>query len=516
MRDRRNTILLTGATGLLGRSLLRDLAAEGRQLAVLVRRSRSVDAATRVDQLLADWQQIAGETVPCPVVLEGDIADERLGLSTEAFEWVTAHVGEVIHSAASLAFDRRDTDGEPYTSNVEGTSHVLEVCRQAGIRRLHHVSSAYVCGLRQGVVREDELDVGQASGNDYERSKILSETAVRQADFLEACTVYRPSVIVGDLVHGFTNTFHGFYRPLRIVTPFLAEFYKAGVTGDALVEVLGLDGSERKNLVPVDWVSAVMTRIIQSPRLHGRTYHLTTDHPTPVSLLRRVYEELALERAARLPEGSSAASFFGDDVGSSGLELLFNEQMQVYRSYWRDDPTFDAAQTLRAVPDLPSPRLDEEALRRLCSFALDHNFRWVSASRRRVITPRSLLEQALGPADWHADPLEMTGGSVTSIGLAADGPGGGQWTFRFDREGTPAWSVGLMPGRPTVRLSATLLGDVLDGRHAVGDLHERGELLVEGTLDAEPVVSSLRTVLEACRKDGTSSTRGRTAAATTA
>ena len=34
-------ILLTGATGLLGRSLLRDLAAAGRRIAVIVRGSKT-------------------------------------------------------------------------------------------------------------------------------------------------------------------------------------------------------------------------------------------------------------------------------------------------------------------------------------------------------------------------------------------------------------------------------------------------------------------------------------------
>ena len=61
MNDR--YLLLTGATGLLGRSLLRDLSAAGRRLAVLVRAGRTDSAESRVDELLADWQEVAGAAV---------------------------------------------------------------------------------------------------------------------------------------------------------------------------------------------------------------------------------------------------------------------------------------------------------------------------------------------------------------------------------------------------------------------------------------------------------------------
>ena len=367
-------ILLTGATGLLGRFLLRDLTAQGRQVAVLVRGSKTANAESRVDELLHDWWNVAGVEVPRPVVLAGDITVPRLGLSAAALEWVEAHVGEVVHAAASLAFDRRANDGEPYASNVQGTAHVLELCRTAGIRRLHHVSTAYVCGLRRGRVLETELDVGQTPGNDYERSKIEAERLVRAADWLDMRTVCRPSIIVGDLVNGFTNTFHGFYKPLRIVQPFVESFVRASLEPGSLLGVLGMTGAERKNLVPVDWVSAVMSRIILDSALHGSTYHLTSTRPTSVGLLCAVFEQMVKEMAVRPPaaDAGGPAPAFDPAV----VARLFSDQMEVYRAYWRDDPEFDATATSRAAPDLLAPPLDEATLRRLCRFAIDARFRW--------------------------------------------------------------------------------------------------------------------------------------------
>ena len=486
-------LLLTGATGLLGRSLLRDLSWAGRRLAVLVRPNRAATAAERVDDLLSDWLEIAGEHIPVPVVLEGDISSPNCGLSTEAIDWVSQNVGEVVHSAASLSFDYREADGEPYRSNVEGTGHVLALCERAGIRKMHHVSTAYVCGLREGTVREDELDVGQESGNDYEKSKVQSEKSVREATFLDTLTVHRPSVIVGDLVTGFTNTFHGFYRPLRILQPVLAALVENAVSDVALIEELGMDGSEEKNLVPADWVSAVMARIILDSNLHGKTYHLTSKNPTSVDQLRQVFSDLLLERRdqdrGRQLGGEGAASLFSSDL----LKKTFSDQMRTYSAYWKDDPTFDASFRERAVPDLPAPILDEAALRRLCGFALEHNFTWAPKRKRDPDgSPRGLLERTLGVAQWS----EASGG----FGLSVSGVGGGQWTIDA---GGNSLHVGLPQNDAAViYLSAQTLGSLLAGQLDAASARNGGHIAIEGggASDRETAIEKLSRVLQTAQR----------------
>ena len=475
-------ILLTGATGLLGRSLLRDLAAAGRRIAVIVRGSKTAGAAERVDELLADWREIAGVDVPCPVVLEGDLSADGLGLTAQQRSWIAGNVREVIHSAASLSFQLRESDGEPYTSNVTGTRNMLALCRDTGIRRLHHVSSAYVCGLRQGRILESELDVGQTPGNDYERSKITSEAEATGAEFLDVVTVHRPSIIVGDLVNGFTNTFHGFYKPLRIVQPFVQAFVGAEMEPGSLLEVLGMTGTECKNLVPVDWVSAVMTRIILDESLHGRTYHLTSDAPTSVGTLCSVFEGLVVEMAAELKRKREALAVSGAPGPKPAAALdpltlgrLFLDQMHVYKAYWRDDPRFDATNTHRAVPGLPAPALDEETIRRLCRFAIANNFRWPPPGREaRQSTPRAAIEGVLGPSAWSAPR------SASAVGLAATGAGGGQWTVAVENGLPVSLHVGLpAPSVPTVWLAAESLERLLTGRVTAAELCGRGELAIE-------------------------------------
>ena len=479
MHARDSYVLLTGATGLLGRSLLRDLAAAGRRIAVVVRRGKVGSAADRVDELLDDWREVTGAEVECPVVLEGDLAVPGLGLPVEQHDWIAAHVREVIHSAASLSFQRREADDEPYTSNVTGTRNVLALCRSAGLRRLHHVSSAYVCGLRTGTCLESELDVGQTSGNDYERSKIISEQEATNADGFDSVTVHRPSIIVGDLVNGFTNTFHGFYKPLRIVQPFVEAFVGAELEPGSLLEVLGMDGREGKNLVPVDWVSAVMTRIIMDESLHGRTYHLTSDAPTSVGTLCRVFEELVVEMAAEIrrrrdERAAPARAAGGFDPATLGR--LFLDQMHVYRAYWRDDPRFDATNTRRAVPGLPAPALDDRTIRRLCRFAIVNNFRWPPPGREpRRWRARPTLEARLGAASWRPPRGGM-------VGLAAAGSGGGHWTLGVESGAPVSLHVGLPSAAvPTLRLTAESLVGILAGDERADALAARGGISVEGS-----------------------------------
>jgi len=363
-------VLLTGATGLLGRYLLRDLAQAGVSVAVVVRRSRRKSAADRVAELMGTWDRTLGQELPRPHVLEGDLSEERLGLGDDDLAWVGEHCDSMLHNAASLAFISTDPEGEPWRSNVKGTGHVLDVCRETGIRDFHQVSTSYVCGRRTGTVLESELNVGQELGNDYERSKVTAEEMVRDADFLSPPTVYRPAIIVGDSTNGFTTTFHGFYATLHLAyTLVKAQDAELGRPADELTRVT-LDGTENKNLVPVDWVSAVISHIFTNRQFHGQTYHLTPSQPTGVSVVRDVLED------AYGFKGSVFQGYGTEVENPTEVEQLFYEHLRVYESYWRDDPTFDSRNTAAAAPHLACPNVDRNMLLMMAEKAIEMDFRF--------------------------------------------------------------------------------------------------------------------------------------------
>src|SRR5947209_5450045 len=77
----RRAVLLTGATGLLGQYLLRDLLAQGEAVAVLVRDSEQEKAAERIVRIISFWSEQLHKQLPTPVVLNGELDQTALGLT---------------------------------------------------------------------------------------------------------------------------------------------------------------------------------------------------------------------------------------------------------------------------------------------------------------------------------------------------------------------------------------------------------------------------------------------------
>ena len=427
--------------------------------------------------MLARWERVVGHSLPRPVVLEGELTQPGLGLNSAATEWVGQHCQAVLHSAASLSFQSGDRTAEPWRSNLDGARHVLDFCRTLGIRQFHHVSTAYVCGLRSGRVLESELDIGQTFGNDYEQSKAEAEKLIRAADFLDPPTIYRPAIIVGDSLTGYSTTFHGFYTPLKIVRAFVKKLDASGIDGRPLLALLGFGGQERKNLVPVDWVSAVITYLRGQPQHHGCTYHLVPRRAVPVSLISQVIEQSLRTYIASLPSSSGSGPL---DLGV--LPVTFREQMEVYRAYWRDDPEFDDARTTAAAPHLPCPDVTASMLLKMAEYALCTDFGW---PRPQPIVPRfdvhAYLQSRL-PLQHKSDVPQ-----ATSLGLQVNGPGGGQWQCLLDKDRPIGLAHGLTTDcATTAYLNSNTFERIATRRLAAAQAINTGQVLVEGSGIALP------------------------------
>jgi nucleoside-diphosphate-sugar epimerase len=427
-------ILLTGATGLLGRYLLRDLLLSGRHVAALARDSREAPAAQRLAELVAFWSEALGRKLPAPVVLDGDLRLPGLGLGPADRRRLTRECGAVVHAAANISF-QPSTDGEPWTTNADGTQHLLDLCRALGMAELHHVSTAFVCGDRTGTVYEDELDRGQGFHNAYEESKFEAERRVRQAAGLHA-TVYRPAVIVGDSRTGYTCTYHGIYRFLHLAAR-LAEAARPAPTvasGNTARERrlplrLPFTGEEPRNLVPVDWVAQAILHVFQRPARHGGTYHLVAARPVRSQEIKE-----AAERALRL-EGVSWAGP-GELADPTPLERLFLDSLRDYWPYFQGDPVFDCRQSSPALADLPAPRVDAALLARLIQFA--EADQWGRAPTPCPSEPAPELDCAhymenFFPAEAPRSPLARAAALDLTIALDIHGQGGGQWSCRWTR-----------------------------------------------------------------------------------
>lgn len=111
-------VLVTGATGLIGRCVVARLLAEGRPVRVLVRDPRRLPA------------DLAGRAW----IVAGELGDRR------AVELAVRGAGTVLHLAAcARAWSRHPA--EFLAANVEGVARLLEAAGAAGVERLVHVST---------------------------------------------------------------------------------------------------------------------------------------------------------------------------------------------------------------------------------------------------------------------------------------------------------------------------------------------------------------------------------------
>jgi thioester reductase-like protein len=234
-------VLLTGATGFVGKEILDRFLDRGRRVYALVRAENDDAAQAR----------LAPHANLTPVA--GDIEAPGLGLASPP-----ADVSTIVHCAASVSFDL--SLQESRRVNVDGTRHVLDFAKRCDrLERLSYVSTAYVAGEPRRLFGEHELDVGQRFRNPYERSKFEAERMLRaNADGLPL-QVLRPSIIVGDSRTGRTSSFNVLYGPLKA----LARGAIPAIPGRRASPV---------DVVPVDYVADQAVDLAEQGS--DGTYHL--------------------------------------------------------------------------------------------------------------------------------------------------------------------------------------------------------------------------------------------------
>jgi dihydroflavonol-4-reductase len=170
-------VTVTGASGLVGASLVRALLAAGHRVTALQRGPGP--ALAGLDLALAP----------------GDVRDpEAVARGVEGAE-------AVFHLAARVTI-QGDRDGAGWAVNVEGTGNVARACLRAGVRRLVHLSSVEAL---DPAPPDRPLDEGRpllAARDGYAASKAAAERAVADAvrEGLDAVVV-SPTAVLGPHDH---------------------------------------------------------------------------------------------------------------------------------------------------------------------------------------------------------------------------------------------------------------------------------------------------------------------------
>ena len=275
--------LLTGFPGFIGRRLAKHLLDDDAEASVVALVERRMLAAGREAAAAIDPERIE--------VLAGDIIDRRLGLEDADYDRLAAEVRRVFHLAA--IYDLAVPVELAQRVNVGGTGNVVEFCTAAeSLERLAYVSTAYVAGLRTGVVYEHELVMGQGFKNHYESTKFQAEVWVREAMDRVPTTIVRPAIVVGDSRTGETQKFDGPYYLLRSISLLDRRGLAVPCMGKADAPF---------NAVPVDFIVDALVAAGRDDRATGRTLHLVDPEPLSARELTALFSRAY---AGRAPRGS--------------------------------------------------------------------------------------------------------------------------------------------------------------------------------------------------------------------
>lgn len=247
---------VTGATGFIGKRLVRKLLSRRGSTVYFLLREESAD---KLPELLAFWG--VGKTRAIPVW--GDLTARRLGVAPEQIKALKGKVEHLYHLAA--VYDLKADEQTQVHANIEGTRAMVEFAQAIEACHVHHVSSIAAAGLYEGVFREDMFEEAEQLDHPYFRTKHESEKIVRR-DCRRPWTVYRPAMVVGDSKTGEMDKVDGpyyFFKPLQRLRQILPPWMPA----------VGLEGG-RVNIVPVDYVVAALDHLSHHQRKSGACFHL--------------------------------------------------------------------------------------------------------------------------------------------------------------------------------------------------------------------------------------------------
>lgn len=171
-------IAVTGATGLLGSQIVRQLIAAGHEVVAFKRPSSDTTVLSDLRDRIR-WR-------------EADLLDSL------SIEEALANVTSVIHAAAIVSFLPRDKK-PMFRTNVEGTRHLVDACLSANIKKLVHISSVAALGRPRNatVVDEDQKWVDSPHNSAYAESKYQAELEVMRGQHEGLNTIIlNPSVIL--------------------------------------------------------------------------------------------------------------------------------------------------------------------------------------------------------------------------------------------------------------------------------------------------------------------------------
>jgi fatty acid CoA ligase FadD9 len=292
------TVLLTGATGFLGRFLalewLERLSLVDGKLICLVRAKDGAAARERLDRtfdsgdpaLLAHYRELAGEHLE---VIVGDKGQADLGLDEQTWQRLADTVDVIVDPAALV------NHVLPYSQlfgpNVVGTAELIRLALTTKLKPYTYVSTVGVPMLAVPPFHEEDADVrvlnpsrriDDSYANGYNNSKWAGEVLLREAH--DQCglpvAVFRCDMILADTRYG------GQLNVPDVFTRTMLSLVATGIAPGSFYELDANGNRQRAHYdgLPVDFIAESIATLGAGVEDGYQTYHVLNPYDDGIGL----------------------------------------------------------------------------------------------------------------------------------------------------------------------------------------------------------------------------------------
>lgn len=292
------TVLLTGATGFLGRFLalewLERMSFVGGTLICLVRAKNSAAARERLDKtfdsgdpdLLRHYQELAADHLE---VIAGDKGEAGLGLDARTWQRLADTVDLIVDPAALV--NHVLPYSELFGPNALGTAELIRVAITTRRKQFLYVSTIGVGDQIEPSAFTETADIREISAtraindsyaNGYGNSKWAGEVLLREAHDLCGLpvAVFRCDMILAD------TRYVGQLNVPDMFTRLLLSLVATGVAPGSFYET-DVDGNRQRahfDGLPVDFIAEAIAILGQQPEGGFETYHVLNPHDDGIGL----------------------------------------------------------------------------------------------------------------------------------------------------------------------------------------------------------------------------------------
>jgi glycopeptidolipid biosynthesis protein len=289
------TVLLTGATGFLGRYLALEWLARMElvdgTLICLVRAETDEEAGSRLDKtfdsgdpgLLRHFQELAADHLE---VIAGDKDQTNLGLDQQTWQRLADTVDLIVDPAALVngVLPYR----ELFTPNVVGTAELIRLALTTKLKPYSYVSTADVRTQIDSSVFTEDADIRVISptrtidnsyGNGYANSKWAGEVLLREAHDLCGLPVgvFRCDLLLAD------PTYVGQLNMSDMVTRMVLSLVATGIAPGSFFQLDAEGNRQRAHFdgLPVDFVAEAIATLgaqVGTSVAGFQTYHVMNPH----------------------------------------------------------------------------------------------------------------------------------------------------------------------------------------------------------------------------------------------